>query len=181
MNVVTKHRCADHVIDLQTETLIIGTFNPDTKGNSADFFYGRSRNHLWTILEKAFGGTREPLKKATRDEKLKFIRANRIDFIDLISEVEGEPPDYKDETLDKLVTKWRNVVEEIDKLHFLKRACITRKGFIGVPRIESRVNEIAEYFRDKQVVFRCVHTPARAHSRAAPEWIDFLRSEPLPG
>jgi hypothetical protein len=41
-----KHRFLNHNINPLTETLIIGIFNPDTKENTADFFYGRQRIFL---------------------------------------------------------------------------------------------------------------------------------------
>ena|ERR1700730_4503619 len=174
------HRCAGHIIELGTETLIIGTFNPDTKTNCADFFYGRRHNHLWTILPSVFG--EESLKRKTKEEKLRFIRNKRIDFIDLIRAIESEPPDYKDTSLDKMQgIRWReDIIAQIKKLRFLKRVCVSRKGFGGVPNIGKRVDHIAAYLQDKRIVFKCVHTPARGLSRAKAEWAEFLRSEPTP-
>jgi len=66
-----KHRFINHTINPKTEILIIGTFNPDTEENIADFFYGRSRNFLWTLLATAYNEA--SLKGQPRDEKLKFI------------------------------------------------------------------------------------------------------------
>ncbi len=40
-----KHRFLDHQINPETEILILGTFNPETEKNEADFFYGRNRNY----------------------------------------------------------------------------------------------------------------------------------------
>lgn len=97
-----RHRFINHTINPKTETLIIGTFNPDTEGNSAEFFYGRQRNFLWTLLSTAFNET--SLKGQSKEEKLKFIEKYRIDFIDLISEVEvSEVANYKDGYLDNKV------------------------------------------------------------------------------
>lgn len=176
-----KHRCADHVVDPQTETLIIGTFNPATKANSADFFYGRLRNRLWDILPHVLDGERsESLRGKTKEEKLRFIRAKRIDFIDLIWEIESEPPDYSDKYLDKMAgVRWRDdIIEQIERLPFLKRVCVSRKKFNDVPTIGKKVSEITSYLEDKPIVFKCVHTPARAYSRATIEWAEFLESEP---
>jgi hypothetical protein len=172
------HRCADHMIDPQTETLIIGTFNPDIKANCADFFYGRPHNHLWTILPGVFG--EEGLKGKTKEAKLRFIRAKRIDFIDLIWALESEPPDYSDTCLDKMQgVRWReDIIEQIDELRSLKRVCVSRKGFDDVPNIGKKVDEIATHLKGRPIVFKCVHTPARAYSRAKVEWAEFLRSQP---
>ena len=49
------HKFKDHKIQDDTQLLVIGTFNPDVKGNSADFFYGRPRNYLWKLLPLCFG------------------------------------------------------------------------------------------------------------------------------
>jgi hypothetical protein len=175
-----KHRCAKHTIDQHTETLIIGTFNPDTETNPADFFYGRPHNHLWRILPKIFG--EESLKGKTKEEKLKFMRAKHIDFIDLILEIDREPPDYSDKHLDKLKgIRWReDIIQEIEKLRFLKRVGVSRKKFNDVPNIGARIETIATYFQDKPIVFKCVHTPARAYSTALGDWTEFLRSQPGP-
>ena len=45
-----------HQISPQTETLILGTFNPETPDNETEFFYGRRRNYLWRLLPSAYGG-----------------------------------------------------------------------------------------------------------------------------
>lgn len=169
------HRCADHKIDPATETLIIGTFNPDTKSNLADFFYGRSRNHLWDILPGVLnaGGS---LKGKTKEEKLQFIRAKHIDFIDLIWAIGSEPPDYSDKHLDRMKEiRWReDIIDQIGKLKNLKRVCISRKGFADVPAIRNKVRVIAEYLKDRPIVFRCVHSPARGLRKARDEWKEFL-------
>lgn len=55
--ITVQHRFLDHQINPDTETLIIGTFNPDAADNNADFFYGRSRNYLWRLLPLAYGET----------------------------------------------------------------------------------------------------------------------------
>ncbi len=86
--VVISHKFIGHQINPNTETLIVGTFNPDTDKNSAEFFYGRSRNYLWSLLPIAFQSP--DLKHATKSEKLDFMSLHSVDFIDLISKVEVE-------------------------------------------------------------------------------------------
>ena len=98
-----KHRFINHKINPQTEILVIGTFNPDTDKNKADFFYGRPRNFLWTLISTSFGKT--SLKGKSKEEKLQFIELFKIDFIDLISEVEVEEvANYNDHYLDDKVS-----------------------------------------------------------------------------
>lgn len=65
MNLI-KHRFEHHSLNPQTEILVIGTFNPETPQNTADFFYGRQRNFLWTLIPVAFGDT--SLKGKSKEE-----------------------------------------------------------------------------------------------------------------
>jgi hypothetical protein len=97
------HRFLDHQIDPETETLIIGTFNPETANNEAEFFYGRSRNYLWRLLPLAFG--EKNLKEHTKQEKLEFIKKHHIDFIDLIEEIEVENAIYYGNPKNKNISK----------------------------------------------------------------------------
>jgi len=56
--ITVQHRFLDHQINSETETLIIGTFNPETTNNDAEFFYGRigvrpsivGKEHRQTII-----------------------------------------------------------------------------------------------------------------------------------
>ena len=167
------HRCADHAVNPNTETLIVGTFNPDNPCNSADFFYGRPQNAMWTILAKSKNV--DDLKKKSKAEKIAFIHKYRIDFVDLISEIGHTPPNYQDRFLDRQsIIKWNDVIGIIAKLKSLKRICISRKGFSDIPNIKRHVDEISAFLSDKPIYFRCLHTPSRAHKRALPEWLDFL-------
>jgi hypothetical protein len=173
-----RHKFLDHRIDPNTETLIIGTFNPDTKNNiDCNFFYSRPKNHLWTILPEAFG--EKSLKGKPKEEKIKFMQGKHIDFIDLISEIAGEPPqDFKDNFLDRLPEthiRWRNVLSEIDKLCLLRRVGVSRKGFADVPKIGNRVGKIRDHLRNKPIFFQCLNTPSQI-GRARPEWRRFLHS-----
>ncbi len=61
-------------------------FNPATPNNEATFFYGRQRNHLWRLLPTAFD--HDNLKGASTNQKLTFMDKYRIDFADLIAEIE---------------------------------------------------------------------------------------------
>lgn len=167
------HRCADHKVDPSTETLIVGTFNPDTPENTADFFYGRPRNAMWTILAQSQNV--DDLKGKSKEDKIAFMHKYHIDFIDLISEVDLAPSNYQDRLLDRQATiKWNDVIGTIAKLKSLKRICISRKSFTDIPNIKKRVDEIAAFTLKKPFYFQCLHTPARAYKRAFPEWIDFL-------
>ncbi|MDQ0110517.1 G:T/U-mismatch repair DNA glycosylase [Chitinophaga terrae (ex Kim and Jung 2007)] len=172
-----RHRFINHNINPKTETLVIGTFNPDTEENIADFFYGRQRNFLWTLIPTAFNET--SLKGKLKSEKLNFIKKYRIDFIDLISEVEvDEVANYDDSYLDSRVIEWRNVISEIDKLPNLKRVCLTRKSFGDIPNMKTRINEIKNYCEKKEIPFQLLPTPARFYGQAKQiEWTNFFRND----
>ena len=124
---IVKHKFFDHKINPNTRTLVIGTFNPATEENDANFFCSRQRNFLWTLIPNAFG--KASLKGASKDEKIKFVNEFNIDFVDLILEVNVEKADnYDDGYIDKKVEKWNeNINSEIDKLKHLEKVCFTRK------------------------------------------------------
>lgn len=174
-----KHRFLDHKINPATETLIIGTFNPDTINNQADFFYSRGRNYLWTLLPSAF--SESDLKNATKEEKTSFIERRKIDFVDLISEVEveeGQEANYYDGYIDSRVKVWRDVISEIKQLKSLKRVCFTRKTFSDIPNMKKQVEAIQHYCVEAGIYFQPIVTPARYYNHnKQTEWSNFLLSE----
>ena len=171
---IIKHKFLAHKINPATETLIIGTFNPDASENPADFFYGRSRNFLWRLLPIAFGET--DLKGKLKNEKLEFIEKRKIDFIDLISEVEvDEKINYDDGYLDSRVSKWRDVISEIEKLPAIKRVCFTRKSFSDIPHMKKRIEEVQKFCEGNKIPFHYLITPARFYRvDKQTEWAQFL-------
>ena len=176
---IIKHRFLDHEINPETEILILGTFNPDTEKNEADFFYGRSRNYLWKLLPTAF--QKPDLKKASKQEKLSFIEQVKIDFIDLIAEIEvesGQEANYNDDFIDNKVIKWQNIKTEIEKLKNLKKICFTRKTFNDIPNMEKKIEIIQEYCFKNGIYFKALTTPARFYNEKKQiEWTKFLTSD----
>ena len=170
------HKFLNHRVAPDTETLIVGTFNPDTPENPADFFYGRSRNFLWRLLPTAFDES--DLKMADKSDKLNFIKRHKIDLIDLISEVEveeGQGANYDDKYIDGRVIKWRDVISEIDRLKNLKRICITRKTFNDIPNMKERIIKIQEHCQTKGILFQALLTPARNYTKEKQiQWTNFL-------
>ena len=171
-----RHRFLDYQINPLTETLIIGTFNPDTFDNQADFFYGRNRNYLWRLLSSAYD--EEDLKYASKEEKLLFISKYKIDFIDLIAEVlvdEGQEANFNDDYIDQKVFTWRNVILELEKLKKLKRICFTRKTFTNIPNIRNQVEVIEKHCDGRDILFKAIVTPARFYREdKQTAWNDFL-------
>jgi G:T/U-mismatch repair DNA glycosylase len=175
---IVFHKFKDHIIHVDTETLIIGTFNPNALGNSAEFFYGRSRNNLWKLLPIAF--YRENLKDKSIDGKIEFSKANKIDFTDLISSVtveKGQEINYDDHYLDSRVREWTDIISIIDNLKSIKRVCFTRKSFSGIPRMKERILEIENYCKLKSIEFGYLVTPARFYSAEKQAvWNEFFRN-----
>ncbi len=174
--ITVQHRFSAHKINPKTETLIIGTFNPETAENEAEFFYGRSRNYLWRLLPRAFG--KKDLKGASKQEKLDFIKQQKIDFIDLIEEIqveEGQEANYCDSYIDNKITRRKNIISLIDTLPNLKRICFTRKTFSDIPNIKKQISEIQKHCENKGIAFRSLITPARLYTEdKQTEWTDFL-------
>lgn len=172
---VIKHRFLNHSINPKTETLIIGTFNPETPDNKADFFYGRGKNYLWQLLPQSFG--LNSLKKETVSNKLKFISEYKIDFIDLIEQVEAENlKGYYDGDLDKSSPVWRNIIGEISKLNNINKVCFTRKSFSDIPNMKKQIDLIQEYCDLHGIIFTCLITPARFYSNEKQkEWQEFFK------
>lgn len=174
--ITVKHRFLNHQISPDTETLIIGTFNPETPDNTAEFFYGRSRNFLWRLLPTAFD---EPdLKPASREEKLDFIKKYKLDLIDLIQEIiveDGQEANYYDGYIDSRVKVWTSVLAELDQLSYLKRVCFTRKTYIDIPCMKKQVDEIKSYCEARGILFKALITPARFYREdKQAEWSEFL-------
>jgi|SRR5687768_11466583 len=171
-----KHRFLDHQINPDTETLIVGTFNPEAANNYAEFFYGRSRNYLWRLLPTAFN--ENDLKGASKSEKLEFIRKYKIDLIDLIEEInvdEGQEANYYDGYIDNKVTRWNNTIAVIDSLQNLKRVCFTRKSFSDIPNMKKQLEAIQQRCNNKQILFKALTTPARFYNEdKQTEWTSFL-------
>ena len=171
-----KHRFLSHQINPETEILIIGTFNPETEKDEADFFYGRKRNFLWKLLPVAFRNSN--LKEATKQEKLSFIKQKKIDFIDLISEIEideGQEGNFYDDYIDKKVSKWRNVIAEIEELKNLKKILFTRKTFGNIPNMKQQIETIQDLCFKNGIFFKALTTPSRFYSeKKQMEWTKFL-------
>lgn len=172
-----RHRFFDHQINPKTEILVLGTFNPDTEANEADFFYGRARNFLWTLIPTAFNEA--PLKGKSKHEKLEFINRFKIDFIDLISEVEvEEAANYDDGYIDSRVSEWHDVKAEFDKLQKLKKVCLTRKSFADIPNMKTKVDEIKDYCEKRKIPFHFLTTPARFYRQdKQAEWSNFFKDD----
>lgn len=176
---IVEHRFSGHRICPLTETLIIGTFNPETPNNKADFFYGTGRNYLWRLLPAAYG--EKSLRKGNLAEKIDFIRTKRIDFIDLIASAEverGHEGVRNDVYLTSRVKSWTDVFSEIDHLSELRRVCFTRRTFHNISEIKNRIDAVDESLRGRAIELKCIVSPARYYSAGKQkEWTEFLTSD----
>lgn len=76
-------------IDFKPSSLIIGTFNPgwDNLGNTAEWFYGRTRNnYFWDVLPRLYG--EQPLRQALPSDWKAFCKQHRIALTDLIARID---------------------------------------------------------------------------------------------
>lgn len=177
--VLVKHKFIRHQIQRNTRTLIIGTFNPNTVENNTEFFYGRGRNFLWKLLPLCF--EHEDLKNKALGEKYNFIKKNKIDFVDLIKEVNvkpGQEGNYSDNYLDKKVTRWHDILQLIKNHNSINKVCFTRKTFFDIPNMKKRIEDIEELCYNRGIKFRYLVTPARFYSvQKQQEWKDFFRND----
>jgi G:T/U-mismatch repair DNA glycosylase len=177
---IVKHRFLDYKIEEATETLIVGTFNPEAKNNEADFFYSRPRNFLWRLLPTAFG--EQDLRGATAPEKIRFIKNRKIDFIDLIAEVAvevGMESNYDDRYLDSRVAIWTDIIATLHKLQHIKRVCFTRKTLVDIPNMRYQVGAIQQYCVTNNIEFILLKTPARTYSSSKQLiWTEALANKP---
>ena len=173
---IIKHKFRDHKISNQTKILIIGTFNPDAVKNEATFFYGRSRNFLWSLLPKVFD--EESLKNKNIGAKLEFINNYRIDFVDLIAEIEieeGKENNYSDEYIDCKVSRWNNIIDII-KNNPIKEVYFTRKTFANIKNIKDKISSIEKYCINNKIKFSYLDTPARYENKEKlKSWKDAFR------
>lgn len=179
-----KHKFLPRELNPDTEILVIGTFNPDIPSNSATFFYSRGHTAFWELMSSIFGG--KCLRYSSAEEKEAFIKRHKIDFTDLIEEIdmpEEDAANYRDVNLDKYLNKAKctNVKAEIAHLKQLKKVCFTRKTFSGIAHIQAKIKEVERFCAERKIAFEYLPTPAN-YRQINPEkrflvWQDFFTSK----
>ncbi|MDD5021289.1 MAG: hypothetical protein PHR82_04010 [Endomicrobiaceae bacterium] len=130
------------------EVLILGTFNPETKDNLPDFFYGRKENWFWYAFrslcgEKLIETKREETK---RTKMLEICKNLKMTFADLIFKLNIEKVNstkntvqikhmkynlIKDKDLEKLKNyiEWNteNIIQFLNKNNTIKAVYFTRR------------------------------------------------------
>ncbi len=163
---IVYHRFLNERVDLNTETLILGTFNPEAAQNSANYYYSRPHNHLWKLLPLAKGEDID-LRGGSKEQKLEFCYRHKIAFVDLIFAVsvpEGTENNYNDAFIDSHVYQWYDIFSLLHSLHNLKRVYFTRKTFNDIPSIRKQVESVKDFCTLKGIVFTYLPTPARIYS-----------------
>lgn len=170
------HKFRDIPANLKAEILILGTFNPDTPQNEADFYYSRRQNYLWRLLPVALGAS--DLKTATSAAKQDFCVQRKIAFADLIAQVavsEGQEANYSDDFLDDKVTHWTDCVALMAQMPHLQKVAFTRKTFSGVPHIAAQVACIQDFCQQNGIAFACLPTPTRGYTATKQQaWTAFF-------
>ncbi len=105
------------------------------------------------------------LRYSEEEEKEDFIKRHKIDFADLIEEIDIAAQylsSYKDITLDENwnAAKCKNIPQEISHLNKLKKVCFTRKTFQHIPNIRKKVEELERWCKNHEIEFRSLPTPA---------------------
>lgn len=136
-----KHKFLPRQLNPETEILIVGTFNPGINDNRANFFYSRGHTSFWELMSAIFG--EKCLRYSEKQEKEDFIKRHKIDFADLIEEIDIATQDlssYKDITLDENwnVVKCKNLPQEISHLNKLKKFVLHEKHFSTFPTFAKR-------------------------------------------
>ncbi len=173
-----KHRLGEYKNKENIKILILGTFNPDTPNNPADFFYGRNKNYLWNLLPKVFGY--KELKGASIEDKEKFMHIFKIGFTDIIQEVcieNGEETNYADNYIDNKVSKWIDFEAFINQFQSIEKVFFTRKTFSDVPKIKKYLEHIKSICLKHNIKLYYLPTPSRFENKAKlKEWSTIIKS-----
>lgn len=161
---VILHKFRDHDIAAFTETLILGTFNPDIPGGP-DFFYGRTRNFLWHLLPSCWA--LPSLRNQTLAAKQRFMSEQKIDFADIIHAInvpDGNANNVQDAYIDNHIIEFKDIITTITFLPKLKAIYFTRRTFAGIPNIHNAINAIQGYCIENNIRFCLLLTPARFYN-----------------
>jgi G:T/U-mismatch repair DNA glycosylase len=127
---IIKHKWRTYTPKSDTRILILGTFHPDIN-TGADFFYGRKRNYLWSLLPSCFN-YRDLRGADNLEAKYKFIESHKIGFADIIESVnvsDDQKANYSDNYIDSRVDALNEIGALMDSLINLEAVYFTRKTF----------------------------------------------------
>lgn len=162
----------------KAKTLIIGTFNPEQLwhlNNSAEYYYGRTRNYFWTVLPR-FAGL-DPIPHGNVNAQLAFLESNQIAVTDLLISIDDADLDNQEHVariktvLDNKIELFRQFTWNTDPiLNYIAKQQIetvyfTKLGKAGSvnPRIntfEAQIRKIENYCINKKIPTYRLHTPS---------------------
>ncbi len=175
-------------LNFEPETLIVGTFNPgwDNLGNTAGWFYGRTRNnYFWEVLPKLYG--EKSLRQSTPAEWKAFCRRRRIALTDLIANiVDAEPEDfehvislknYRDDLIAKQFAQFSltDIPAVLAKHPSLQQVYLTRRANPAFWRMRWR--PVEQYCRDHGVSCKTLLTPSGGARFAIPKKTEISLSD----
>jgi hypothetical protein len=70
-----------------SETLILGSFNPNNPNGNTDYFYGRKTNYFWRAIAE-LNNLHPDIFFDNLELKIEYMRINRFCFLDLINSIE---------------------------------------------------------------------------------------------
>jgi hypothetical protein len=159
-----KNKFADHQVNKTTRILLLGTFHADIK-NKIDFFGGANENYLWAVLPGCFG--QPSLKNSSLRHKQLFMKINKVDFADIISELDETHPRYGkgfgDEVLDATASRWTDLEMLAGHLPELEAVYFLRKTLNRVPRMENRIAEIRNHCVENKIRFCLLESTLRCN------------------
>jgi len=158
-------------LDFQPEILIVGTFNPawDNLGNTASWFYGRTRNnYFWDVLPRLYG--EPPLRQASPTAWKIFSKQHRIALTDLIANINdadiNNPAhvEYLKNYRDELIAQYSQTFNFIDipvllaKHAKIRRVYVTRS--INDRFWQQRWQPVELYARQHGIATQSLLTPS---------------------
>jgi G:T/U-mismatch repair DNA glycosylase len=169
------HKFRYHIVNPNTNILILGTFNPDGP-DGPTFFYGRPRNYLWELLPICYNAN--SLRFVTLLNKENFMSQNLIDFADVIHSLDvpmGEEGNVDDIYIDDKVEEWKDIEGLIDGLENLTAVYFTRKTFQGIPNIKNKIVKIKDHCLQNGIRFSLLETPSRFVNQAKQQhWVNTI-------
>jgi hypothetical protein len=115
---------------------------------------------MWELLPAMFDEA--SLKSVSVSEKQKFLARRKIDFIDLILEVDvADSKNYADRYLDKRIIEAWDTRASINSLPALKSMLFTRKSSTDVKCIGKLASDAASILTSKGLSVHHLPTPAR--------------------
>ena len=130
-----------------SNTLVLGSFNPNNPGNNTDFYYGRCSNFLWKVIAELTGKNEQYYcnnlkRKIETMEQYSFCFMDLIHSIEITSEYSNESiindfvtnkiySEYSDSVLFTSNTNYKNQKVNIKRTYNQQIIDVLKKGNIN--------------------------------------------------